>query len=86
MLTGLLAVLIAGHVVGSVEDGSRAGYPRYDRGYYYRGCDAYSGCGGCRGYTDCGPYGGYRYRDYRGYSYRGYEYSYRGYEYDGYGD
>jgi hypothetical protein len=81
MLTGLLAVLIAGHVVGSVERGSSSGYPRYDRGYYggsgaYSGYPAYGGCGGYRRYADCGGYDGY--------SYRGYEYHYRSYSYRGY--
>jgi hypothetical protein len=87
MLTGLLAVLIAGHVVGSVEGGSSRGYPTYDRDYYgrsggYGGYGPYGGCG--RGYADCGGYGGYSYRgyDYR-YSYRSYDYDY-GYRSDGY--
>jgi hypothetical protein len=62
MVAGLLAVLIAGHVVGSVEGGSRRGYPTYDRDYY--GASDYAPwCG--RGYADCGGYG-----------YRGYEYEY----------
>jgi hypothetical protein len=76
MVTGLLAVLIAGHIVGSAEGRTARGYPTYDRGYY--------GDNGGRGYADCGGYGcrGYEY-GYRSYSSRGYDYGYRGY---GYGD
>jgi hypothetical protein len=88
MLTGLLAVLMVGHVAGSVEGGSSGAYPRYDHRYYgesggYGGYPVYNGCSAYRGSPDCGRYGGgYGYREY---SYRRYEYGYRGYDYGGYG-
>jgi hypothetical protein len=80
-MPGLLAVLIAGHIVGSAESGSGRGYPTFDPDYY--GGRVYVPYGGCnRGYADCDGYGyrGYEY-GYRGYSYRGYDDRYRGYGY-----
>jgi hypothetical protein len=81
MLTGLLAVLLVGHVAGSIETESRRDYPRYDRGYY-AGYGAYGRCA-YRGYADCGYYRRYGHGGYE-YGYDGYDY--RGYEYGGYGD
>jgi hypothetical protein len=85
MVPGLLAVLIAGHIVGSVDGGPGRGYPAFDRDYY--GGSVYAPYGGCgRGYSDCGGYGYRRYEyGYPGYSYRGYDDRYRDYGYD-YGD
>jgi hypothetical protein len=88
MLTGVLAVLIAGQVVGSVGAGSGGPYPRHDRGYY-SGYPAYDGRGGYRGYADCdcfGGYNGYRGYGYGEYGYGEYGYGYRGYAYGGYGN
>lgn len=85
MVTGLLAVLIAGHVVGSLEGGPGRGYPTYDRDYYYErgGYGGYDPCGGCgRGYTCCSGYRGYGNYGYGNY---GSDYGYRSYGY-GYGD
>jgi hypothetical protein len=78
MVPGLLAVLIAGHIVGSVEGRSSRGYPTYDRDYY--GGSGYAPYGGRgRGYADLDGYG---YRGYEhGYGYRGYDDRYRGYSY-----
>lgn len=84
MLPGLIAVLLVGHVAGSIEAQSRRDYPGYDRGYYagHGSHDAYGGCAGYRGYPDCSGYGYRRY----GYGYGGYEYGYGSYGYRGYDD